>query len=305
MDVPYTKIIVDSRHAAAGTSTNFDITLPETLNLPQNAACWVSDVVISNTMPTLGTGSGTLRHNFYFMERYDGAIVLNRAHLDETKMYNSDSFAAEIQAKMNQVSLDASAPYTVTYSEDLGAMVFSRPVVSDRSFFIVNDDLLETTGFQNAMVCRTGVNQDPWTPDYQNPRSAMQYIGLGRRSTKNLSWPALISVIQSNGLFTLEHSGAIDVRRCASIYLHSTTLTNYKCLGPAGSRSILAKIPVNAGQGNVLVYQHSGHILDYTPCGGSTLQTINFDLRSGDNEPIDLRGGFVSFTLLFGLAPIT
>ena len=24
MDVPYTKIIVDSRHAAAGTSTNFD-----------------------------------------------------------------------------------------------------------------------------------------------------------------------------------------------------------------------------------------------------------------------------------------
>ena len=130
MDVPYTKIIVDSRHAAAGTSTNFDITLPETLNLPQNAACWGSDVVISNTMPTLGTGSGTLRHNFY----------------------NSNSFAAEIQAKMNQVSLDASAPYTVTYSEDLGAMVFSRPVVNDRSFFIVNDDLLETTGFQNAMV---------------------------------------------------------------------------------------------------------------------------------------------------------
>ena len=43
----------------------FDITLPETLNLPQNAAVWVSDVVISNTMPTLGTGSGTIRHNFY------------------------------------------------------------------------------------------------------------------------------------------------------------------------------------------------------------------------------------------------
>ena len=130
-------------------------------------------------------------------------------------------------------------------------------------------------------------------------------LAWGGDQQKNLSWPALISVIQSNGLFTLEHSGAIDVRRCASIYLHSTTLTNYKCLGPAGSRSILAKIPVNAGQGNVLVYQHSGHILDYTPCGGSTLQTINFDLRSGDNEPIDLRVGFVSFTLLFGLAPIS
>ena len=71
------------------------------------------------------------------------------------------------KAKMNQVSLDASAPYTVTYSEDMGAMVFPRPVVNDRSFFIVNDDLLETTGFQNAMVCRTGVNRDVWTPDFR------------------------------------------------------------------------------------------------------------------------------------------
>ena len=155
------------------------------------------------------------------------------------------------------------------------------------------------------MACRTGVNQDVWTPGYRTPRSAMRYIGLGRRSTTNLSWAAQISVIQGNGLFTLEHSGAIDARRCASVYLHSTTLTNDKCLGPRGSRPILAKIPVNTGQGNVLVYQHNGHILDYTPCGGSTLQTVNFDLRSGVNKPIDLRGGFVSFTLLFGLAPIS
>ena len=118
------------------------------------------------------------------MERYDGAIVLNKAHLDETKLYNSDSFAAEIQAKMNQASLDASAPYTVTYSEDFGAMICSRPANNDRSFFIVNDDLLETVGFQNAMVRRTGPGQDVWTPDYNNPRSAMQYIGLGRPSTK-------------------------------------------------------------------------------------------------------------------------
>ena len=92
MDVPFTIIKTDSRHAATGTSTNFDITLPETRILPHNAACWVSDVVISNTMPTLGTGSGTLRHMFYFMDRYDGAIVLNRAHLDETKLYNIDNF---------------------------------------------------------------------------------------------------------------------------------------------------------------------------------------------------------------------
>ena len=111
-------------------------------------------------MPTLGTGSGTLRRNFYFMGRHDGAIVLNRENMDETKVYNSDSFAAETQAQMNLVSLDASAPYTVTHSEDLGSLVSSRPADIDRSFFILIDDLLAKVGFHNAMVRRTGPAQD-------------------------------------------------------------------------------------------------------------------------------------------------
>ena len=33
MELAFNKIIVDSRHAAIGTSTSFDITLPQTLNL--------------------------------------------------------------------------------------------------------------------------------------------------------------------------------------------------------------------------------------------------------------------------------
>ena len=76
--LPFNKIIVDSRHASVGTFTNFEITLPETLSLPPNAACYVTDVVISNTMPTLGTAAGTINHNFYWIERVGGDTVLNR-----------------------------------------------------------------------------------------------------------------------------------------------------------------------------------------------------------------------------------
>ena len=65
--LPFNKIIVDSRHASVGTSTNSEITLPETLSLPPNAACYVTDVVISNTMPTLGTAAGTINHNLYWI----------------------------------------------------------------------------------------------------------------------------------------------------------------------------------------------------------------------------------------------
>ena len=94
MDVPFNKVIVDSRHAAQGTSTNFDISLPETLVLPPNAAVYVTDVVISNTMPSLGSGSGSMRNIFYFIERVGGLTFLNRAHLDVAKLYNGTSFAA-------------------------------------------------------------------------------------------------------------------------------------------------------------------------------------------------------------------
>ena len=80
MDIPITKVTVDSRHAASGTSTNFDITLPETLVLPPNAAVYVTDVVISNTMPYLGSGSGSLRHMFYVIERVGGLTLLKHAH---------------------------------------------------------------------------------------------------------------------------------------------------------------------------------------------------------------------------------
>ena len=65
----------------------------------------------------------------------------------------------------------------------------------------------------------------------------------------------------------------------------------------------MAKVPVNGDYGSALTYAHSGNILDNTPCGGVTLRTIEFDLRNSDGEPVDLRGGFVSFSLFFAAAP--
>ena len=203
---------------------------------------------------------------------------------------------------MNAASTSSGADYAVIYDHDEGAIKFTA--ATNTTFFLVHDDLLTDPGFQAALETKTGAARTPWTPDWRNTRSAMQYLGFGRASTRNLSWNLLQNIVNAPNLLTEQTSGAIDVRKCHCIFLHSSDLTNYKCLGPAGSRSILAKIPVNVGHGGVLVHQHSGHILDYTPCGGITTQTLNFDLRSSDNEPVDLRGGFVSFTLLFALAPV-
>ena len=130
-----------------------------------------------------------------------------------------------------------------------------------------HDDLLADPQFQAALPFKTGANQVDWAPDFHNPSSAMGYLGFGKRSTKNINFAGLSNILAASSLLYIEHAGAIDARRTSAIYLHSSSLTNFRVLGPAGSRSILAKIPVNQLHGCVLAHQHSGHILDFIPCG--------------------------------------
>ena len=308
MDLAFTKIIVDSRHAASGDASNFDITLPESLTLPPNAVCYATDIAIAHLFASMGSGP-SLRNTFYWVERIGDTSssldYLNRAILDPTQTSNAVLLAAEIQAKMNAASV-LGGGYTVTYAEDNGTMTITLAQTGGtvNSFWPIDDDLLQNDAFQQLFSTVATPALTPYTLNYNAPQSCMQLIGLGRRSSMNTSYATLYQATLQDALLTTFVTGAVDIRRTHSLCLRSPTLTNYKCLGPAGSRSILARVNVTSGYGSILHQQHSGHMLDYTPCGGVSLQTINFQLRNADNEPVDLRGGHVSFTLLFAAAPL-
>ena len=138
--------------------------------------------------------------------------------------------------------------------------------------------------------------------NYTHPKSAMSLLGLGPRSSENITLFDLLSF--GNDLGNEHYTGALDLRAYHCIYLHSPTLTNYKVLGPAGSRSCIARIPVNSGYGSILTHQHSGHPLDYIPCGGVTLRTLQSDLRNANNQPVDMRGGHVSLPTIVNATPL-
>ena len=53
MDLPFNKIIVDSRHADFGNSNSFEIRLPEAISLPYNAVCYVCDLQVTNTFSSV------------------------------------------------------------------------------------------------------------------------------------------------------------------------------------------------------------------------------------------------------------
>ena len=301
MDLPFNKTIVDSRHAAAGNSSNFQISLPETLTLPQHAVCYVCDLQITNTFSSTDPSKNT----FYWIEDELGQYVLNRVFLTR-KTYTPDTLATELQTRMNETSIFRPTPgYNVTFEEDLGVLKIERTSLLDKTFFLVNDDLLQQL-YPPLII--TQFNDDsndgiqPWTLNRNDPKSAMSLLGLGPKSSENATLNELTSL--GNSLGNSHYTGALDLRANHCIYLHSPTLTNYKVLGPAGSRSCLARVAVNSGYGSILTHQHSGHVLDYIPCGGVTLRTIDFDLRNANNQPVDMRGGHVSFSIIFSASPL-
>lgn len=300
MDLPFSKIIVDSRHADAGTSSSFEISLPETLTLPHDAVAYVCDLQVTNTFSSTNKNKNT----FYWIEQGLGQNSLNRVVLT-TKSYTPESLATELQTRMNESSIFRPTPgYVVTFEEDLGALKILRASTADKTFILANDDLLQQL-FSNNVLFQTydDVNGiQSWTMNYTNPKSAMSLLGLGARSSENITLFDLLSL--GNDLGNTHFTGALDLRANHCIYLHSPSLTNYKVLGPAGSRSCIARIAVNSGYGSILTHQHSGHPLDYIPCGGVTLRTLSFEVRNANNEVVEMRGGHVSFSIIFNATPL-
>ena len=132
MDLPFDKIIVDSRHADSGNSNSFEISLPETLSLPHNAVCYVCDLQVTNTFSSADPNKNTS----YWIEHELSQNVLNRVIL-ANKTYTPDTLATGLQTKMNAASIMQPTPgYVVTFEEDLGSSKYrDRHFLTKHSFW--------------------------------------------------------------------------------------------------------------------------------------------------------------------------
>ena len=66
IELPFRKVIIDSRNAVTGEAEDFVVSLPSTLQLPANTACYVLDVALSYGFYTVETGQNDKLH---FLER--------------------------------------------------------------------------------------------------------------------------------------------------------------------------------------------------------------------------------------------
>ena len=66
----------------------------------------------------------------------------------------------------------------------------------------------------------------------------------------------------------------------------------------SGDRSIVKKIPVNAGYGE-MIFDQSVVGIDYLDCSHQTLSRIGFQLKDVFGHVVNLHGNHVSFSIVF------
>ena len=329
--LPIRKIIVDSRSATIGSGSDFQVQLPETLNIPSRGyCCYVTDICCTHSWRTVhGSSSiGAKNHYLYFLERlYDSAFgnddytVFNRATLTPGS-YTPAELAVEMQTKMNAVSFFCPNAYTVTYSSttqtmDIPVNFADTTYPNFHGFQIVSTAIMADQVFQAYAGLRqlyngNGTAYPNSTPtgypvDFNSPQDASGLLNVDAAVSKRAAVDSLMVFLNtyntSGTLSTTQTTGVVDVRNVHVVYLHSNALSNFGTIGPAGSRTVLARLPVTNLNGSVLFKQHSGNSHDYTDCSGKMLRVLDFQIKNSSNELIDLHGGHCSFELVFAPIP--
>jgi hypothetical protein len=93
-------------------------------------------------------------------------------------------------------------------------------------------------------------------------------------------------------------SGFVDLFPIRNLYLTCSGLGNFNTMSVSGDRSIVKKIPVNVGYGEML-FDQSVVGIDYLDCSRQTLSRIGFQLKDVFGRVVNLHGNHFSFSIVF------
>ena len=93
-------------------------------------------------------------------------------------------------------------------------------------------------------------------------------------------------------------SGFVDLFPIRNLYLSCSGLGNFNTMSVSGERSIVKKIPVNAGYGE-MIFDQSVVGTDYLDCSRQTLSRIGFQLKDVFGRVVNLHGNHFCFSIVF------
>ena len=287
MELPVRKLYIDSRYLSSGNTSNFEYELPEIVNLPKETAAYITEFTCVNGWDTISGSNNQL----YIVERNSSNITRARVETLNSGSYDSESLRLEIESKLNAAGKHVAGSYSVARVTSAGAnqssgasyRYYAISLGGGGNFFLPNDAFLRSS-YNVASL---------WQATWNGPLFDIN----DSKSTNELF------TVTNQALQTSHQTGFVDLRSKHSLFVHSPSFRDYQSIGPRGVRTILAKIPVQSAYGSIIVYEHSGHVLDYLSITSGALKTLRFELRDARGNLVDLKGGHWSMTILLTEKP--
>ena len=260
---PPRKLYIDSRFRnAGGSSSDFQVTLAQSIEVPENTVAFVDSVHVPNVF----TSVHAKNRNLYLAEYVSSSVTYYKTVQLAEGSYNGVTLATEVQNKLSAGSQN-SVTYTVVYQESTGQLTISG---TDSFKFLTEEEA-------KALYGAGGLTA------YVPNQTAYAVIG----------WP------EEPMSFGTSHAlaGMINVQPHSTLFLCSTDFGGLAgSLGPRGETSIVRRIVIDKSFGQ-WVHDLHGLMVDYVNCSGHQLNTLSFSLRDAYGNLVDLKGHNFSFSI--------
>ena len=272
----FKKVYIDSSYKVNGTSSDFTIDLPETVQLEDNMLCQIHEVSIPHSWYSINENN----NNLYVMEGIlppeTPSGITYRKLIIPVGNYTANELATQIEASMN--TLD-SGSRTNSFSVSYLAGLNKIQIISNYPEVIY-------TVLTDADVLVDNGERFVETVDANNLKSINKVLGV-----YTTSGDASTNVVPYI-------TGFIDLTPVKSLYLHCNEISNFNQLTVAGNSSIVKKINVSVPYLGI-INDNELSSFDYIDVSNKMLRRLNIRLSDHLNQNVNLNGVDISFALTF------
>ena len=272
------RVYLDSRFANADGSVD----IPNGgIQTHPDSNCWMTEFSTTASWWTVDESNQYLYVRERIVELVDGLEVVtwnNRKLAPRQGPYDHDSLATEIAYALNN-GLLAKDPDMGTYT---CTRVSGAPSLGGGGGLLRCFEISASNQFQlpSEAGIRAAFDVEPYE--------------LARNTNYLFAFP------QGDESASSHTSTLCDLRRCRHLFIHCEGFGTFNCTGPVGGgESIIAKIPCDAGYGQLLDYNFTATELEKIPVGTHAVTRVKLVLKDVFGSVVSLQGAHWSATLVF------
>ena len=269
IDLPVKKIYVDSsfRRLDSVSASNFKIELPYTVKFNDNTIFYVDDVCIPHTWHTVEAG---VNDKLYIR------TILNGANTDyvltlTAQNYSGVQMKTELLAKLGSLMFNGSA---------LVPIVDFHAQTQRISVSITGHECKIMTDLELKNIINWGGTAYDKS-DLESVNALLTNFGS----------------VSTVGTQATPVQFYLNLQPVRNVYMRSPNISSFNTIGANGESSIIKKIPVSSGYGD-MIFNNVTASNDFLDCSNQTWRTLEFHLLDVNSNYINLHGSNISFSLI-------